>query len=368
MTTHPQRILLANALAADYFRDCLHSSIGDGPRGYLQGRGVSGRALRGRDWEIGYAPPGWTGLVARLRSGPWPFTDQELLDSGLALATRRGTLIDRFRDRVMFGVLHGIDSRMVGFIGRCAPHSGDDTPKYLNSPNGPVYNKNHHLFGLAEQRSVLQDGARPLLVEGPLDVLSASGLGLEVAPVSACGTALSVRQANQLEPFLRGGGLVAYDGDEAGGRAALNAYERLSTYTDEIRGVQLPSGEDPASLAVSAPHILAGLLQTAPPLAALLVTRRSLPSSTGWRTRRSGSARSMRPPGCSPACNPPRRPTRSRGSATASVSARERSAGTSCKRSPRRRLHPQPAANTDLSTASPPVATPTGRCGSDAKG
>lgn len=271
MTTHPQRILLANALAADYFRDCLHSSIGDGPRGYLQGRGVSDRALRGRDWEIGYAPPGWTGLVARLRSGPWPFTDQELLDSGLALATRRGTLIDRFRDRVMFGVLHGIDSRMVGFVGRCAPHSGDDTPKYLNSPNGPVYNKNHHLFGLAEQRSVLQDGARPLLVEGPLDVLSASGLGLEVAPVSACGTALSVRQANQLEPFLRGGGLVAYDGDEAGGRAALNAYERLSTYTDEIRGVQLPSGEDPASLAVSAPHILAGLLQTAPPLAELLV-------------------------------------------------------------------------------------------------
>jgi len=184
MTTNPQRIVLANALAADYFRDCLHSSIGDGPRRYLHGRGVSDEALRRRVWEIGYAPPGWTSLIARLRS--WPFTDQELLDTGLAVVTRRGTLIDRFRDRVMFGILEGIDNRIiVGFVGRCSPNSGDSTtPKYLNSPNGLVYDKSRYLFGLGEQRSMLRVGARPLLVEGPLDVLAVSRLRLEVTPVT----------------------------------------------------------------------------------------------------------------------------------------------------------------------------------------
>jgi len=133
-----------------------------------------------------------------------------------------------------------VDRRIVGFTGRRPPHINDPRPKYLNSPSGPVYDKSRYLYGFSEQQTMLHHGARPLLVEGPLDVLAVTALGLEVSPISTCGTALSLRQATQHQPFLRNGGFLAYDGDEADARAALNAYERLSTYTGEIRGVQLP--------------------------------------------------------------------------------------------------------------------------------
>jgi transposase len=133
-----------------------------------------------------------------------------------------------------------VDRRIVGFTGRRPPHINDARPKYLNSPSGPVYDKSRYLYRFSEQQTMMQNGARPLLVEGPLDVLAVTALGLEVAPISTCGTALSLRQATQLQPLLRNGGFLACDGDEADAPAALNAYERLSTYTGEIRGVQLP--------------------------------------------------------------------------------------------------------------------------------
>jgi DNA primase len=267
MTTHPIRILVLNALAVEYYRTCLHSPLGDGPRGYLVDRGVTPDLLESREWVIGYAPPDWTGLTDWLRKGPLPVTDQELLDAGLALTTRRGTVVDRFRDRVMFGIRNGTENRrVVGFIGRRPPHADAGIAKYLNTPKGLVFDKGRFLFGLSEQRARIQSGGRPMLVEGPLDVLAVAGLGLDVVPISACGTALSVRQSQQLQPFLRRGGLVAYDGDEAGEGAALNAHERLFTYTDDLRGVQLPWGEDPASLAVTTPQVLRRLIEHAPPL------------------------------------------------------------------------------------------------------
>ncbi len=268
MSTHPVRILLANVFADEYYRTALHSRLGAGPRQYLLGRGVTPEILDDPGWSIGYAPTARTGLVDQLRALPWPYADDELLDTGLVARTRSGELVDRFRDRVMFGIRPARRSQLVlGFTGRKSPRSVDWTPKYLGSPNGLVYDKSRHLFGLAEQRTLLQHGALPLLVEGPLDVLAVAGLGLDVAPVSACGTALSVWQAKELKPYLRRGALVAYDGDDAGSRAALNAYERLATYTADLRGVQLPTGEDPASLAVRDPLAMRRLVDQAPPLA-----------------------------------------------------------------------------------------------------
>ena len=196
---------------------------------YLAGRGFGEQALR--PWTVGYAPAGWCALAAHLRDLGYP--DAAIQAAGLARRTRRGALVDFFRDRAMFGI-RWPDGTVAGFTGRARPGGGQAGPVYLNSRTTGLYRKGSLLFGLYEGRRALATGARPVLVEGPLDAIAVSAAG-SYAGVSPCGTALTSAQVALLArtcDLRRDGVVVAFDADRAGRRAAVRAYHLLRGVTD----------------------------------------------------------------------------------------------------------------------------------------
>lgn len=264
-----ERLLEAHRLAATFYRAQLQSPQAEGPRNYLVQRGVDHVLEPNSRWTIGYAPASWTALTQHLTAVG--FTPTELTAAGLAVATRNGNLIDRFRDRVTFGI-HDPDGDLIGFIGRAGPGARADVPKYLNSPHTTLYAKGEELFGLAEQARLFETGRRPAIVEGPLDVLAVDRLGTEVAAVSCCGTALTAAQVRALRAGTFGDSVVvAYDGDAAGRNAAAAAYLALAGAFPCTLSARPPGGEDPASLAVGNPVGLERLLTNPRPLADQLI-------------------------------------------------------------------------------------------------
>src|SRR5450759_1470560 len=229
---------------------------GDGPdatraAALLTTRAVPAAAVAG--YQLGYAPPGWTALTDHLRAHG--YTDTQLLDAGVGLRTRRGTVVDRFRDRLMFPVRDGGGQRIVGFLGRALTEA-DDIPKYLNSPATALYAKGEVLYGLGAEpsRQALAAGARPVLVEGPLDAIAVTSAGAgRYAGVAPCGTALTAAQVAALDtcagPLAERGVLVAFDNDRGGRQAALRAYELLRPTGAWPTSASLPDGLDPAGLA-----------------------------------------------------------------------------------------------------------------------
>ena len=210
---------------------------------YLAGRGFGEQALR--PWTVGYAPAGWRVLTAYLRD--LGYGDAAIQAAGLARRTRRGALVDFFRDRAMFGI-RWPDGTVAGFTGRARPGGGQAGPVYLNSRTTGLYRKGSLLFGLYEGRRALATGARPVLVEGPLDAIAVSAAG-SYAGVSPCGTALTPAQVTLLartRDLRRGGVVVAFDADPAGRRAAVRAYHLLRGVTDHAVAAVLPAGQDPA--------------------------------------------------------------------------------------------------------------------------
>ena len=238
---------------------------------YLASRGFDQTALA--DWHVGYAPPGWTALLTHLRG--LGHDDASIQAAGLARTSSRGTLIDHFRDRVMVAI-HDERGKIVGFIGRARPSADPRTPKYLNSPDSAVFKKGDVLFGLHEARDQLGQGAIPVLVEGPFDAMAvtASGEG-RYAGLAPCGTAFTQHQAEALARAadLQHTGIhVALDGDRAGQKGAIKAYEILHPHTGKANAVMLPPGRDPAEiLQHDGPATLCAALQHAEPLARVVI-------------------------------------------------------------------------------------------------
>ncbi|WP_344807905.1 toprim domain-containing protein, partial [Microlunatus ginsengisoli] len=226
---------------------------------------------------VGYAPAGWSNLADHLRVGG--ATDTELVDAGLAKWSRRGTLIDLMRDRVVFGIRND-DGDLVGFTGRAAP--GDtDAPKWLNTPTTTIFTKGELLFGYTENRDRLADGAVPVRVEGVMDALAITmagdGRAVGLAPL---GTALTAAQADTFAAAAsRHIILHATDDDPAGLKAAERDYWLLTTRGVDTRKLILTDGEqgfnDPADAYSAAPDSLTAALvavDIAPPLAAHLIS------------------------------------------------------------------------------------------------
>jgi DNA primase len=241
---------------------------------YLTSRGIT--EATARDWDIGYAPGGWTALTDHLHS--LGHDDREIQAAGLAKLSSRGTLIDIFRDRVMLPV-HNADGTLAGFIGRAHPRAGPDVPKYLNSPETAGYRKGSLLFGLHHARVALSHGATPVIVEGPFDAIAVTtadpGRHAGLAP---CGTALTSQQAaliGQAADLDRTGILVAFDSDAAGHRATLRAHGILLPLTPKLQTVLL-DGKDPAEiLQHHGPDTLRGILRDRrEPLSAMLIDAR----------------------------------------------------------------------------------------------
>ena len=240
--------------------------------GYLHARGITAAAIQ--DWYIGYAPAGWTTLTEHLRR--LGHHDDAIQAAGLAARSSRGTLIDRFRDRVMLPV-HDAAGMLAGFTGRARPGAGPDVPKYLNSPETAAYKKSHLLFGLHQARPALARGAVPVIAEGPFDAIAITiadpGRHAGLAP---CGTALTSQQAALLsqaaQHLARTGIIVAFDSDTAGRKAAIRAHGILRPLTGNLQSAVL-DGKDPAEiLQRNGPDALRSVLRDQrQPLSALLI-------------------------------------------------------------------------------------------------
>ncbi|WP_329519512.1 toprim domain-containing protein [Spirillospora sp. NBC_01491] len=213
---------------------------------YLEGRGFPSSVQQ--QWRIGYAPRGTHALTDHLRG--LGHDDAAILAAGLARRGRGGRLYDVFRDRAMFAI-RTADGRIAGFIGRLP--DGGTGPKYLNSPDSAFFHKGDLLYGLHEARERFAGGARPVLVEGPLDAIA---VGLAAAPrehaaVAACGLSLTAAQLAALgraADLDRTGLVLALDGDPAGRTAALRAWETLAPVGGPVEAVPFPTGRDPADL------------------------------------------------------------------------------------------------------------------------
>lgn len=254
----PRRLVAANDAAVGWFRTQLAAA--EPPRRYLTARGLGTLLDREWPWRLGYAPAAWSALTDHLLKNEG-FTPEELVSSGLSRPTREdpGRLIDVFRDRIMFPIRDQA-GQVVGFIGRASPaalSADPQLPKYLNTRESPIYSKDKLLFGLAEQQDRISAGWRPVLVEGPADTIatwlsySRSGPAGSVA-MAPCGTALSATQAAIMRsmPGADNGLVVAFDGDEAGRKAADSAFKLLHDPAPPgpLLAAEFGAGADPADL------------------------------------------------------------------------------------------------------------------------
>jgi DNA primase len=206
---------------------------------YLKSRGLSGQIAA--KFQIGYAPAGWQNL-----QGVFPHYESEALTTaGLVIENDQGRRYDRFRDRIMFPI-HDQKGQVIGFGGRVI--NPEDTPKYYNSPETPLFQKGHELYGLFIARRAIRDAGRALVVEGYMDVVALAQYGIEYA-VAALGTATTpyhiaklMRQADEI--------VFCFDGDNAGRTAAWRAVmNALPALTDGLKltFLFLPKEHDPDS-------------------------------------------------------------------------------------------------------------------------
>jgi DNA primase len=232
------KVYQANALARDFYRASLASEAGQKARAYIASRGFEEPWLT--RFELGWAPEGWDGLSRALaKLMPAPVLEQA------GLTVRRGDgsgSYDRFRNRLLFPVATG-SGKIAGFTGRAIAQG--DEPKYLNTPETPVFRKGRLLYGLVQARSGIREKGEAVVCEGNLDVVRLHACGFTNA-VATCGTALTPDQA-QLLARLRVKVLLLYDGDDAGVRAADRGLDPLLGAGVETRVLLLPRGEDPDS-------------------------------------------------------------------------------------------------------------------------
>ena len=209
---------------------------------YLKSRNLTGETAR--NFGIGFAPPGWDNLLQNL--GKSDEDIRHLKASGLLIdREEEGKLYDRFRHRIMFPI-RDVRGRTIGFGGRVL---GDDKPKYLNSPETPLFHKGRELYGLFEANRQLREIPNLLVVEGYMDVAALSQYGIHNA-VATLGTAATAEHLNKLFRYTSEV-VFCFDGDEAGRKAAQRALETSLPVMLDGRSAKflfLPEGEDPDSL------------------------------------------------------------------------------------------------------------------------
>ena len=206
---------------------------------YLKGRGLSGQIAK--RFGLGYAPEGWRSLASVFPK----YDDPLLVESGLLIVNEEDEKrYDRFRDRIMFPI-RNIKGECIGFGGRVI---GNGTPKYLNSPETPVFHKGRELYGLFEAREALHSAGYVLVTEGYMDVVALAQLGFANA-VATLGTACTPDHVQKLFRFTDSV-VFSFDGDSAGRRAARKALDGALPYATDVRSIKflfLPAEHDPDS-------------------------------------------------------------------------------------------------------------------------
>ena len=229
----------ANRVAGDYYSGLLmKSDEGEKAREYLGQRGIHSDVSK--TFDLGYAPEGWRNLASHLEREGVP--GSVAVSAGLLVQGESGKdPYDRFRDRVVFPI-RDLSGRILGFGGRVF---GDDLPKYINTPETPVYRKGDSLFGLDVAAPFVREAGEVLLVEGYLDVISLHQGGVRNV-VGVLGTALTQDQARKLRRLTENC-VMLFDSDEAGRRAALRSGLILLGEGFLCRIAPLDPGEDPDS-------------------------------------------------------------------------------------------------------------------------
>ncbi len=248
--------------ALAFYAATLEGKAGKPGRDYLAQRGLTPEIIK--TYRLGYAPPEWDGLRRHLASRGLSL--EAAAEVGLLLPRASGGYYDRFRDRVMFPIFDRQD-RAVAFGGRTI---GEGEPKYLNSPESPLYSKGRLLYGLPQAREALRLQDLALVVEGYLDLLALRVHG--VAPVVATlGTALTREQVRLLKSLVSRVVLV-FDGDTAGARAMCRAFPLFSQEGVPVRVIPLPAGLDPDTyVQAHGPELFASPWDAAQPWLAFLL-------------------------------------------------------------------------------------------------
>ncbi|KHT65510.1 DNA primase [Photobacterium gaetbulicola] len=223
---------------SQFYQGQLRTQEGQVAIDYLKGRGLSGEVVK--KFGIGFVPDQWD--LVRNRFGRDMSAQQALVSAGMLIENDNGRRYDRFRGRVMFPI-HDRRGRVIGFGGRVL---GDGTPKYLNSPETPIFHKGRELYGLYEVLQAHREPEKLLVVEGYMDVVALAQFGVDYA-VASLGTSTT---GDHIQMMFRQTGTVVccYDGDRAGRDAAWRAMEQALPYLNDGRQLKfmfLPDGEDP---------------------------------------------------------------------------------------------------------------------------
>lgn len=228
-----ERLYALNTEAARYFYLSLNEKEAADAARYMEQRGISrSTAIK---FGLGYAPDRWQGLADHLRRKG--YTEEELKASGLFKVNRKGGLYDLFRGRLIFPIID-VMGKIIAFGGRVLD---DSMPKYLNSPETPVYTKGRHLYGLNLAKRSREN--RLVVVEGYMDCISLHQAGIDNA-VASLGTALTEQQASLLRKY-REDIILAYDMDRAGRLAALRNIDVMEQAGASPYVLQIPDGKDP---------------------------------------------------------------------------------------------------------------------------
>ena len=278
------RLLAANEAAAIFYQAALGGPDGVEARAYATKRGLDDATCA--TWQIGYAPEGWRSLADHLVARG--FSEADLVEAGLAIRSEaRDSVYDRFRDRLIFPT-RDARHRLIGFGARAL--KPDDEPKYLNTPQTPLFDKSGNLYGLDRAAEAARRADRAIVVEGYMDVIAAHQFGFENV-VASNGTAITEKQMVLLKRYTQNV-VLALDADEAGSEAALRGVEVATgvadrvgvatmgfgglvtfqdTYDAEIRVAALQRGpngqkDDPDSLVRRDAEAFRRLIEDAPPL------------------------------------------------------------------------------------------------------
>ncbi|MFA5606338.1 MAG: DNA primase [Leucobacter sp.] len=238
------RLLAANQAAAAFYTAQLAGDEGAAARQFLDSRGFD--SAQCAHFGVGYAPRGWDELLKHLRGVG--YTPEELVQAGLASEGRRGAY-DRFRGRIVWPI-RDTSGQTLGFGARRL-YEDDTGPKYLNTPETPVYHKSQVLYGLDLAKRAIARGRRAVIVEGYTDVMACHLAGVETA-VATCGTAFGSEHITVLRRIMSDDAaaevIFTFDPDEAGQKAALRAFSEEKRFAAQTYVATAPEGLDPSDL------------------------------------------------------------------------------------------------------------------------
>lgn len=237
-----ESLYILNQYASDFYHNYLLENEEGKTIGlsYFKERGITEATIK--TFQLGYAPDAWDKLAQDAHQKQ--YVEEYLVETGLCTRSEKtGKLIDRFRARIMFPITNPV-GKVVGFGGRILGIK-DKEAKYINSPESPVYQKSHILFGLFQGRNAIREKNLCILTEGYMDVVALHQSGIQNV-VASSGTSLTEEQVKLIRRFTKNV-LLLYDGDEPGVKAAMRGIDILISEGLAVRALILPDNHDPDS-------------------------------------------------------------------------------------------------------------------------